>query len=107
MFSAPAAPLIWTVRSLIVPRLDRSVVVPDATFTTRVSVAPAATPLIVKVWPVSCEPEKVPVRPLARVTAWMLVKVAPVMSMAAVRATVLVPVPPSSASPALTSPAAV
>ena len=69
MFSALPAPLICTVRSLIVPRLVRSVVVPEATLTTRVSVAPPVTPLIVKVWPVSWLPEKVPVRPLAMFTA--------------------------------------
>ena len=107
MFSAPAAPTSCTVRSLTVPRLARLTVSPGATLTTRVSVAPPATPAIVKVWPVSWLPEKVPVRPLPIVTAWMLAKVAPVMSMDAVRETVFVPMPPSTASPALTSPAAV
>ena len=103
MFSFPVAPLICTVRSLIVPRVPRFTVDPEATFTTRVSTAPPTTPLMVKVWPVSWAPEKVPVSPLPIVTAEMLLKVTPVMSMEAVSDTVLVPVPPSTASPALTS----
>ena len=91
---------------MIVPRPDRSAVVPEATFTTRASTAPPATPLIVKVWPASWLAEKVPIRPDPIVTAWMLLKVAPVMSTEAVRDTVLVPVPPSTASPAPDSPEA-
>ena len=106
MFSFPAAPTSCTARSLTAPRLARLAVVPEATLTKRFSVAPPATPRTVKVWPVSCAPEKVPVRPLPMVTPWMFAKVAPVMSTVAVRETVLVPVPPSTASPTPDSPAA-
>ena len=103
MFSFPAAPLIWKARSLTAPRVARLAVVPDATLTRTVSVAPLETPLIAKVWPASWAPEKVPVRPLPTVTDWTLAKVTPVMSRLAVRETVLVPAPPSTASFTATS----
>ena len=103
--SSPAAPFTCTATLLRV-RPDRSALVPEAAFTTRVSVAPPATPFTVQAWPVICTPAKVPVRPLAMFTTWKLVKVAPVRSMEALSCRVLVPVPPSAVSPALTSPAA-
>ena len=45
--------------------------VPEATFTTRVSVPPPATPVTVQSCVLSWAPVKVAVWPLAIVTAWM------------------------------------
>ena len=103
MFSAPPAPLIWRLTSVTVPRVARLAVVPEATFTTRVSVPPPATPVTVQVFALSWAPVKVAVRPLAIVTAWMLLKLARLASTLAVKARVLVPAPPSTVSPAAAS----
>ena len=50
---------------------------------------------------------KVAVRPLAIVTAWILLKLTALASTLAVKARVLVPVPPSTVSPATASAALV
>ena len=56
---------------MTVPRIARLAVVPEATFTTRVSVPPPATPVTVQSCALSWAPVKVAVWPLAIVTAWM------------------------------------
>ena len=103
MLSAPPAPMIWRLRSVTVPRVARLAVVPEATFTIKVSTAPPATPVTVQLCRLSWAPVKVAVRPLAIVTAWILLKLAALASTLAVKARVLVPVPPFTVSPAAAS----
>ena len=98
MSSFPAAPLICTVALVTAPRLERLAVVPEPTLTTRVSVAPPDTPPTVQARPASWVALKVAVRPLAIVTAWMLLKATALTSTLAVKARVLVPPPPSTIS---------
>ena len=106
-FSAPPAPFSAITALVTEVREDRYTVSPAPAFTTRVSIAPPATPVTDQVLWWSWAPVKVAVRPSLMTIALRLEKVTALTSTLALNWRVFVPLPPARASPALTSPAAV